>query len=136
MFVKGSVLDGWNLITRKDQQWNHQGGFEVWASGDQMEAADGQTFTVSAAPGDGSKFLELSGANDETHSQTLGISRQVSTVAGDTYALSFDLAGQPGFDAASTFEERQQQFNSATFSVSERIVNRSLWLPRSYHSLE
>ncbi|WP_162084669.1 tandem-95 repeat protein [Sulfuriferula nivalis] len=99
VLVKGSVLDGWSLITQHHQHWKHRGGFEMWTSGDKMKAANGQTYAVSAAAGDGSKFLELSGANDETHSQTLGISRQVSTVAGDTYALSFDLAGQPGFDA-------------------------------------
>ena len=75
--VPGPTLDGWSLVTGGGQTWGSQNGFEVWANGDKMQAANGQTYTVDAAPGDGSKFLELDQA-DCGQPQALGITRQVN----------------------------------------------------------
>jgi hypothetical protein len=76
VLVTSGVLDGWSLVTQRDDGEDDDSGFEIWQSGDQMRNAAGQSVTVQAAPGDGSKFLELDPANGD--SDTLGISRQIS----------------------------------------------------------
>ena len=104
VFVTSSTLDGWSVVSNGDDFCGNSddgddSGFEVWASGDQMDAANGKSYTVSAASGDGSKFLELSNTGygyDYDQGPTFGITRQVNTVAGAAYSLSFDLAGSLG----------------------------------------
>ena len=102
------MFDGWSVAGEEPQQWNDPqrsgDGFAVWTSGDSMTAANGSTVSVQAAPGDGNSWLQLGGhAPDQTgESQadpTAAISRQISTVAGDSYNLSFDLAASLGADA-------------------------------------
>ena len=99
--VTGTSLEGWNLLTTGDKLAGGSNGFEVWSTGDQMADANNTLHAVSAAAGDGKNWLELNDASG-TQSQTLGIQRSVQTVAGDTYTLSFDLAGRNGFTSAYT----------------------------------
>jgi hypothetical protein len=99
--VTGSSLEGWNLLTTGDKLSGGANGFEIWSTGDQMADASNTLRTVSAAAGDGKNWLELNDAGG-TQAQTLGIQRSVQTVAGDTYTLSFDLAGRNGFSSAYT----------------------------------
>ncbi|WP_374352805.1 Ig-like domain-containing protein, partial [Chitinimonas sp.] len=97
VLVGGSLFDGWKLITEGDQLYGGQNGFEIWHNGDAMQAANGYSYSVNAAAGNGSRFLELNDAAGSQY-QTLGISRQIDTRAGERYDLSFDLAGRLGFD--------------------------------------
>jgi hypothetical protein len=99
--VSGTSLEGWNLLTTGDKLAGGSNGFEVWSTGDQMADANNTLHTVSAAAGDGKNWLELNDAGG-TQAQTLGIQRAVQTVAGDSYTLSFDLAGRNGFSSAYT----------------------------------
>jgi hypothetical protein len=100
VLVCASVLDGWNLVTQDHCDPQQATGFEIWQTGDQMKNAAGQTITVQDASGDGSKFLELDPV--ASNLDTLGISRQVTTIAGASYSLSFDLAGRLGLTGSST----------------------------------
>ncbi len=99
--VTGTSLEGWNLLSTGDKLAGGSNGFEVWSTGDQMADANNTLHTVSAAAGDGKNWLELNDAGG-TQSQTLGIQRSVQTTAGDSYTLSFDLAGRNGFSGAYT----------------------------------
>ena len=109
--VSGPLFDGWTVADNCDHPSEQDdAGFEVWSSGESMTAGDGTTATVQAAPGDGSHWLELGGAgqgqadegrgddNRADQSPTSGITRQIDTVAGDTYNLGFDLAASLGAD--------------------------------------
>ncbi|HET7862982.1 MAG TPA: tandem-95 repeat protein, partial [Burkholderiaceae bacterium] len=99
--VPGTVFDGWQLITAGDKLAGGSNGFEVWSTGDKMADASGTLRTVSAGSGNGNNWLEINDAAG-THAQTLGIQRSVTTVAGATYTLSFDLAGRIGYAGAYT----------------------------------
>ncbi|MBL8404449.1 MAG: VCBS domain-containing protein, partial [Dechloromonas sp.] len=101
--VSAGTLEGWNLVTTPDTFAGGTNYFEVWSNRDSQVRQDGGSNTVYAAPGNGNNFLELNNAdNTGALVQTLGISRSVSTVAGNVYELSFDYAGRPGFDSGFT----------------------------------
>jgi hypothetical protein len=54
--------------------------------------------TVTAMAGNGNNWLELNNARNNM-AQSLGIQRQVDTVAGATYTLSMDVAGRLGYSS-------------------------------------
>ena len=93
--VSGSVLENWTLVTTGDKLSGGTNVFEVWTAGDQQQRQDGSNNTVVLAPGNGRNALELNDAS--SNMQTLGISRDIATVAGQVYELSLDYAGRPGF---------------------------------------
>ncbi|MDK2126898.1 tandem-95 repeat protein, partial [Parachitinimonas caeni] len=99
--ISDSLFEGWTLVTTGDVQAGGKNGFEVWSSGDSMSNQRNQPVTVTAMAGNGQNWLELNDAAG-TQTQTLGIERQIDTVAGAHYRLSLDLAGRPGFGAAYT----------------------------------
>jgi VCBS repeat-containing protein len=96
--VRRSTLDGWNLVREPDPTCGGQDGFEVWSEGDRMDGPSGWPRTVHAAADGGHNWLELNDARGLGH-QTLGIERQVDTLAGATYTLSLDYAGRIGYSA-------------------------------------
>jgi Bacterial Ig domain len=93
-----TVLEGWTRIDSPNNQSGGVNGFEIWASGDQLQNASGSFVNASAMSGNGTDFLELNDASG-TVAQTLGISRTITTVAGAQYTLTFDIAGRPGFSS-------------------------------------
>ncbi|WP_157359932.1 tandem-95 repeat protein [Caldimonas brevitalea] len=93
-----STLEGWRVM---HAEFGKQTAFEIWSSGDQMRNAAGQFVTVQAAAGNGRNWLELNNGIGEGH-QTLGIERDVQTIAGAIYTLSFDYAGALGLPEANT----------------------------------
>ncbi|MFH4130441.1 hypothetical protein WAI76_20905, partial [Acinetobacter baumannii] len=67
--------------------------FEVWHSGDQLKNTSGQNIPLQGL--NSNIWIRLNDGKDTLYQQT-AIERQVSTVAGTTYSLSFDLAGLLG----------------------------------------
>ena len=90
--------DGWKLVTTNDVAPGGINGFEIWTSSDTMTRADGSSFTPSASSTGGSNWLELNNSTSNII-QTLGITRDVTTVAGAQYTLSLDYAGRPGYSS-------------------------------------
>ncbi|MDK2126900.1 hypothetical protein [Parachitinimonas caeni] len=99
--INDSVFEGWTLVTTGDVQAGGKNGFEIWSSGDSMSNARNQPISVNAQTGKGQNWLELNDAGG-TQTQTLGIERQIDTIAGADYRLSFDLAGRLGYSGAYT----------------------------------
>ena len=99
--VTANTFEGWNLITTGKELAGGNNGFEVWNSGDSMASASGTLKPVTAAAGDGAKWLEINDAGVGQH-QTLGIERSVHTEAGNSYTLSFEAAGRLGYGSAYT----------------------------------
>ncbi len=95
--VNGTTFEGWTRIDGPDTFAGGTNTFEVWANGDTQQRQDGNSNILVASAGNGDNFLELN--NSSTLVQTIGISQQVSTVAGMVYQLSLDYAGRPGFAA-------------------------------------
>jgi hypothetical protein len=58
--------------------------------------------TVQPMEGNGTQWLKLTNGTRALAHQSLGIERQVETIAGATYTLSLDYAGAPGFVVANT----------------------------------
>jgi hypothetical protein len=99
----GPTLEGWTLVTTPDAFAGGTNAFEIWSDGDTQQAQNDSFNTVYAAPGNGNNFLELNNADGAgALTQTLGVSRSVSTTAGMVYELSLDYAGRPGFTTAYT----------------------------------
>ncbi|HRD93662.1 MAG TPA: tandem-95 repeat protein, partial [Accumulibacter sp.] len=94
--VKQDQLEGWRLVNRPPA--SADGGFEVWSSGDLLLNFQGKWRTLSAAAGNGRNWLELAYAGGSLH-PTQAIERSIDTVAGATYTVSLDLAGEPGYSA-------------------------------------
>ncbi|MEG2568699.1 MAG: hypothetical protein RSA84_21080, partial [Acinetobacter sp.] len=88
--VYGWSLDGW---TAKKDQLLKLDGFEVWHSGDQIKNTKGQTIGLQGATSNA--WIRLNDGKDMLYQQT-AIERQVNTVSGTTYTLSFDMAGLLG----------------------------------------
>ncbi|HEY4068943.1 MAG TPA: type I secretion C-terminal target domain-containing protein, partial [Burkholderiaceae bacterium] len=96
---------GWTLVTTPDPYKGGTNGFEFWnASTDKMTMFNGQLSPkINLAPGStDNNILELNNGTDNSTPQTLGITRSISTVAGQVYDLSFDYAGRYGYSAAYT----------------------------------
>ncbi|WEI17185.1 tandem-95 repeat protein [Acinetobacter proteolyticus] len=85
--VYGWSLDGW--MTQKDQLLKLD-AFEVWHSGDQMKNAANQNISLQGAGSNA--WIRLNDGKDTLYQQT-AIERQVNTVNGTTYTLSFNMAG-------------------------------------------
>lgn len=85
--VYGWSLDGWT--TQKDQLLKLD-AFEVWHSGDQMKNAVNQNISLQGAGSNA--WIRLNDGKDTLYQQT-AIERQVNTVNGTTYTLSFNMAG-------------------------------------------
>ncbi len=99
--VTSATFENWSLVTTGDILTGGKNVFEVWASGDSMQNQAGNMITVKL-PGTGNTdALELNDAGGSM-SQTLGITRNVTTEAGKVYDLSMDYAGRLGFDTTFT----------------------------------
>ncbi|MBR7734241.1 tandem-95 repeat protein [Acinetobacter nosocomialis] len=95
-------LEGWRLIKTPNRSQTGRDGFEIWSNGDQMQNAADQMITVYANKTvAGQNWLELNDA-DAFVAQTLGIEREVQTVFGQKYTLTFDYAGRLGFSQSFT----------------------------------
>ena len=88
--VYARSLDGW--VTDKDQL-RKLDAFEVWHSGDQMKNAATQNISLQGAGS--SAWIRLNDGKDTLYQQT-AIERQMNTVNGTTYTLSFNMAGLLG----------------------------------------
>jgi hypothetical protein len=66
-----------------------------------MRNVAGNNVTVRADVDDGSQWLSLTNGARVTY-QTLGIERQIETIAGAVYSLSLDYAGGLGMAIADT----------------------------------
>ncbi|MGB9039560.1 MAG: hypothetical protein WCC23_13745, partial [Acinetobacter calcoaceticus] len=88
--VYGWSLDGWT--THKEQLFKLD-AFEVWHSGDQLKNTSGQNIPLQGL--NSNIWIRLNDGKDTLYQQT-AIERQVNTVAGTIYSLSFDLAGLLG----------------------------------------
>ena len=94
-------LEGWNLVTTSGNSSGGWNGFEIWSEGDQMQNQQNKMQIVHASTNGGRNWLELNDAMGQGH-QTLGISRPINTVAGASYALTFDFAGRLGYSSEYT----------------------------------
>ncbi|QRM19024.1 type I secretion C-terminal target domain-containing protein [Dechloromonas sp. TW-R-39-2] len=93
--VNSTAFEGWTRVDSPEVSAGGTNGFEIWSTGDSQARQDTNMNTITAAPGNGSNFLELNDSN--SIAQTIGISRQVTTALGMVYQLSLDYAGRPGF---------------------------------------
>jgi hypothetical protein len=75
--------------------------FEIWSTGDSIRNASNKWTPVQAMAGNGANFLHLNRAAGNGH-QSVGIERDIATVAGATYTLGLDYAGALGYAAADT----------------------------------
>jgi VCBS repeat-containing protein len=89
--ISQATLDGWTLVTSGDANSGGTNAFEFWADGDTMTNSLGDPITVTMPTDWASSWLHLNDAAG-TATQTLGIERTVSTIAGDVYMLGFDYA--------------------------------------------
>nr|WP_297923950.1 tandem-95 repeat protein [uncultured Agitococcus sp.] len=96
--VEQTQLEGWTLLTKPDNSRGGSNGFEIWSSDDRMADSQNKKRTVTAMIGNGNNWLELNNARNNM-AQSLGIQRQVDTVAGATYTLSMDVAGRLGYSS-------------------------------------
>ncbi|WP_410472984.1 tandem-95 repeat protein [Faucicola mancuniensis] len=109
-------FSGWKLIKEDESQWEQwkrfftQGhlpygndGFEIWQTGDMLADNWGikRPMTASTTTANNQSWLELNDAA-AGQSQTLGVEREVQTIAGANYSLSFDYAGRNGFSECYT----------------------------------
>jgi len=96
--LNSATFEGWSVLPAGRDR---TAAFEVWAEGDRMRNAGGNTATVHANPGDGSQWLALTNGKTTTY-QTVGIERSVQTIAGAVYTLTFDYAGALGLALGNT----------------------------------
>jgi hypothetical protein len=97
--VTTPTLEGWSLVAPAAGK---TAAFQVWATADRMREVGANTVAVGAADGNGSRWLGLSnGGGGGVTYQTLGIQRDLATLAGARYTLSLDYAGALGFSQAS-----------------------------------
>jgi hypothetical protein len=97
--VAGPQLQGWTLTP---PQPGRTAAFEVFANNDLMRNSSGNGVVVSAPGGGGSGWLRLQNGGGAAAYQTLGIERQVETVAGARYTLQLWYAASPGFAQANS----------------------------------
>jgi hypothetical protein len=79
--VEQTQLEGWTLLTKPDNSRGGSNGFEVWSTDDRMADNLNRQRTVTAMASNGNNWLELNNARNNM-AQSLGIQRQVDTVAG------------------------------------------------------
>lgn len=96
--VEQTQLEGWRLLTNPDNSRGGSNGFEVWSTDDRMADSQNKQRTVTAMAGNSNNWLELNNARNNM-AQSLGIQRQVDTVAGASYTLSMDVAGRLGYSS-------------------------------------
>jgi hypothetical protein len=96
--VNSPVLEGWTLLTDPGAPPKQ---FEIWSTGDSMRNANNKWTPVQAAAGNGANFLHLNRASGNGH-QSVGIERDIATMAGASYTLGLDYAGALGYAAADT----------------------------------
>ena len=97
--LNSATFEGWSILPAARDR---TAAFEVWAEGDRMRNAAGNTATVHAKQGDGSQWLALTNGTKTTTYQTYGIERSVPTVDGAVYTLTFDYAGALGLAKGNT----------------------------------
>ncbi|MBQ0930841.1 cadherin-like domain-containing protein, partial [Ideonella sp. 4Y16] len=105
-------FEGWTRVDTGEILTGGSNGYEIWTNRDIQtytpNEADSGTWSypvVVASAGNGDDWLELNDAGNGSNgplAQTLGISRTVSTAAGQIYELSFDYAGRPGYTSEYT----------------------------------
>ncbi|WP_236209959.1 retention module-containing protein [Metapseudomonas otitidis] len=99
--VAGPTFENWSLVTTGDVRSGGKNVFEVWASGDSMQNQAGSYVTVKLPGTNNGNALELNDAGGSM-SQTLGVTRNVTTEVGKVYELNLDYAGRSGFDTSFT----------------------------------
>jgi VCBS repeat-containing protein len=95
--VNSSTLEGWTLISAAEGVPGGTNAFMVWSEGDQITNEEGDPVTMlpsESHPGD-HNWISLADTGSGT--QSLGIERNVTTIAHAVYTLSLDLTGVPGF---------------------------------------
>jgi hypothetical protein len=97
--VAQSTLEGWTLVTGTDGNAGGTNVFEIWSHNDNQTNAGGTTKQIKRATGGGNNWIELNDSSG-TASQTLGIQRTVTTIAGAQYSLSMQYAAEMGFSSA------------------------------------
>jgi len=97
--LTGATFEGWRVLAAGRDR---TAAFEVWADGDRMRNAVGNTATVHASAGDGSQWLALSNGGKTGTYQTLGIERSIPTIEGAIYTLTLDYAGALGLALGNT----------------------------------
>jgi Ca2+-binding RTX toxin-like protein/uncharacterized surface protein with fasciclin (FAS1) repeats len=80
-------IDGWASTADK---------VEIWTDEDVRDLGDQPDGTNQAADGD--NFVELNNVPGNTFADADGIYRDVQTVAGEVYELTFSYSGRPGYD--------------------------------------
>ncbi|WMW79455.1 Calx-beta domain-containing protein [Undibacterium cyanobacteriorum] len=98
-YTTTTTLSGWTRVDTPDNFAGGTNSFEIWSAGDTITGQNGTGYTIATgAPGGGTNWLELNNADAAgALIQTLGISRNVTTVAGHVYDLSLYYAGRNGF---------------------------------------
>ncbi|WCD78132.1 retention module-containing protein [Pseudomonas sp. TUM22785] len=99
--VTSATFENWNLVTTGDVRSGGNNVFEVWANGDSMQNQAGNMVTVKLQGTGNNDALELNDASGSM-SQTLGVTRNVTTEVGKVYELNMDYAGRLGFDTSFT----------------------------------
>ena len=109
-------FSGWRLIKEDESQWKQwqrfftQGhlpygndGFEIWHNGDMLDDKQNKAHPMyaSSTTANNQSWLELNDAAKD-RSQTIGIEREIQTIAGASYSFSFDYAGRNGFSESYT----------------------------------
>jgi hypothetical protein len=87
------------VVTSGDNNAGGSNVFEFWSEGDQQLNQAGALKTLHDKFGGTSGFLELNDASG-SNAQTLGIQKTLDTVAGATYFIQFDYAGEMGYAAS------------------------------------
>ena len=80
-------IDGWRSTADK---------VEIWTDEDVRDLGNQPDGTNQAADGD--NFVELNNVPGNTFADADGIYRDVQTVAGEVYELTFSYSGRPGYD--------------------------------------
>ncbi|MFH7767640.1 tandem-95 repeat protein [Acinetobacter sp. BSP-28] len=88
-----SNLDGW---TGRSDQSLKLNAFEVWHAGDQIKNTSGKV--VSLQDKTSNAWIRLNDGKDTLYQQN-AIERSISTMDGNVYNLSLDMAGLPGLIA-------------------------------------
>ncbi len=99
--VTSATFENWSLVTTGDVRSGGNNVFEVWANGDSMQNQAGNMVTVKLQGTGNNDALELNDAGGSM-SQTLGVTRNVTTEVGKVYELNMDYAGRLGFDTSFT----------------------------------
>jgi hypothetical protein len=133
--VYGCDVEGWGLVAPAATKFS---AFEFWGAGDLMRAANGQQVVVQPATGNGNNWLSLTngvGANGAQNYQTLGVDRNVQTVANAVYTLTLDYAGALGLAASATqigiYVDGQRIASYANTSPNSGLN----WLPLTFQFL-